>query len=319
MATPAIAPVVFSRPRRPVSATPYLFLVPALVTMAVLVVYPAAYTLYLSFTNYNLFHFNTYSIVGFKNYYDILNPNGLFFEDFTPVFIWTVIFALSTAVLNYIVGFLLAVVLNNPRIPERGLYRTLLIVPYAVPGVITTLIWAGLLNQSFGAVDSLLTSLHLPSIPWLTDPTGARSAILLVNLWLSFPFNLILCLGALQAIPSDIYEAATVDGATAFEKLRLLTLPLVFRITSPQLVGAFSFNFMNFNIVYLLTGGGPPKVGGTGVAGETDVLASYVYALTGTSHRYELAATVGIVIFLIQAVLALIGFALTGNLKGNKQ
>ncbi|MGH2410468.1 MAG: ABC transporter permease subunit, partial [Chloroflexota bacterium] len=161
--------------------------------------------------------------------------------------------------------------------------------------------------------------LHLPSIPWLTDPTGARSAILLVNLWLSFPFNMILCLGALQAIPADIYEAATVDGASPFDRLRLLTLPLVFRITSPQLVGAFSFNFMNFNIVYLLTAGGPPSVGGTGVSGSTDVLASYAYALTGTSHRYELAAAVGIIIFLIQAVLALFGFWLTGNLKGNKQ
>ncbi|HVC83540.1 MAG TPA: sugar ABC transporter permease [Chloroflexota bacterium] len=311
-------PLVMERRRRRPPLSPYLFLVPALITMAVLVVYPAAYTLYLSFTNYNLFHFNSFSIVGFKNYNDILNPNGLFFEDFIPVFTWTVVFALSTAILNYVVGFLLAVVLNNPRIPERAIYRTLLIVPYAIPGVITTLVWAGLLDQSFGAVDALLTSLHLPSIPWLTDPTGARAAILMVNLWLSFPFNLILCLGALQAIPADIYEAATVDGASAFDRLRLLTLPLVFRITSPQLVGAFSFNFMNFNIVYLLTAGGPPKVGGTGVAGSTDVLASYVYALTGTSHRYELAAAVGIIIFLIQAVLALFGFWLTGNLKGNR-
>ncbi|HXT36866.1 MAG TPA: sugar ABC transporter permease [Chloroflexota bacterium] len=311
-------PLVTRRRRRP-PLSPYLFLVPALITMAVLVVYPAAYTLYLSFTNYNLFHFNSFSFVGFKNYYDILNPNGLFFEDFIPVFIWTVVFALSTAILNYVVGFLLAVVLNNPRIPERAIYRTLLIVPYAIPGVITTLVWAGLLDQSFGAVDALLTSLHLPSIPWLTDPTGARAAILMVNLWLSFPFNLILCLGALQAIPADIYEAATVDGASAFDRLRLLTLPLVFRVTSPQLVGAFSFNFMNFNIVYLLTAGGPPKVGGTGVAGSTDVLASYAYALTGTSHRYELAAAVGIIIYLIQMFLALFGFWLTGNLKGNRQ
>ena len=287
--------------------------------MAVLVVYPAVYTLYLSFTNYNLFHFNSYSLVGFKNYYDVLNPNGLFFEDFTPVFIWTVSFALITSLLNYIVGFILAVVVNNPRIPERAFYRTLLIFPYVMPGVVTTLIWAGLLNQSFGAVDSLLTTLHLPSVPWLTDPTGARAAILLVNLWLSFPFNMILCLSALQALPADMYEAATVDGASPFDKLRLLTLPLVFRITSPQLVGAFSFSFMNFNIVYLLTQGGPPKVGGTGAAGSTDVLASYVFNLTGTSHRYDLAAAVGIVIYLIQMVLALIGFSLTGNLKGDKK
>jgi arabinogalactan oligomer/maltooligosaccharide transport system permease protein len=318
MASPAIQ-LVKPRPWRRLSLTPYVFLLPALVTIAVLVVYPAAYTLYLSFTNYNLFHFNSFSLVGFKNYYDILNPNGLFFEDFIPVFIWTLFFAVSTAVLNYVVGFLIAVLVNNPRIPERAFYRMLLIFPYVMPGVITILIWSGMLNQSFGAIDAWLTSIHLPSVPWLTDPTGARAAILIVNLWLSFPFNMILCLSALQALPADMYEAATVDGASPFAKLRLLTLPLVFRITSPQLVGAFSFNFMNFNIVYLLTAGGPPKVGGTGAAGSTDVLASYIFNLTGTSHRYDLAAAVGIIIFLIQMVFALIGFGLTGNLGGRRQ
>jgi len=318
MASPAIQ-LVKPRPWRRLSLTPYVFLLPALVTIAVLVVYPSAYTLYLSFTNYNLFHFNSFSLVGFKNYYDILNPNGLFFEDFIPVFIWTLFFAVSTAVLNYVVGFLIAVLVNNPRIPERAFYRMLLIFPYVMPGVITILIWSGMLNQSFGAIDAWLTSIHLPSVPWLTDPTGARAAILIVNLWLSFPFNMILCLSALQALPADMYEAATVDGASPFAKLRLLTLPLVFRITSPQLVGAFSFNFMNFNIVYLLTAGGPPKVGGTGAAGSTDVLASYIFNLTGTSHRYDLAAAVGIIIFLIQMVFALIGFGLTGNLGGRRQ
>src|SRR5579859_3799555 len=126
MASPAM-PLINLPRRRRVSPTPYLYLLPALVTIAVLVVYPAAYTLYLSLTNYNLFHFNTYTLVGFKNYYDILNPNGLFVQDFTPVFIWTVTFAATTAVLNYIVGFLVAVLLNNPRIPERAIYRMLLI------------------------------------------------------------------------------------------------------------------------------------------------------------------------------------------------
>ena len=311
-------PLHFPRRRRRFSVTPYAFLVPALVSMAVLVLYPAVYTFYLSFTDYNLFHFSSYSLVGFKNYYDILNPNGLFFEDFFPVFIWTVAFALITAVLNYIVGFLVAVVVNNPRIPERAFYRMLLIFPWVMPAAVTILIWAGMLNQSFGAIDAWMTSAHLPSVPWLTDPTGARVAILLVNLWLSFPFNMILCLSALQAVPTDMYEAATVDGASAFAKLRLLTLPIVFGITSPQLVGAFSFNFMNFNIVYLLTQGGPPEAGGTGAAGSTDVLATYVYHLTGTTERYDLAAAVGIVIFVIQMILALIGFKLTGNLGGSK-
>jgi len=252
--------------------------------------------------------------VGLRNFQQLLAPDSPFSQVFFPVFAWTVIFAVVTSVINYFLGFFLAVLLNNPHLPERAIYRTLLIVPWALPGTITILIWQGMFNQTFGPIDAFLNSVGLPSVPWLSDPMGARIAILIVNLWLGFPFNMIVCLGGLQSIGADIYQAAEVDGATAGQRLRLITLPLVFQVTMPMLIGAFSFNLMNFGVVYLLTAGGPPR-SDTSFAGATDVLATFIYNLTLTFSRYDKAAALGIIVFLIAAVLSLIGFRLSGAFK----
>ncbi len=294
--------------------TPYLFLAPSLISIAALTLYPIANTVVLAFTNYNLYHYNTYSFVGLHNFEALLAPGSAFSAVFLPVFVWTVAFAALTTVFNYAVGFVLAVLLNNPRLPERAIYRTLLIVPYAIPSAISILVWQGLLNQSFGAVDSVLTSLNLPSIPWLTDPTASRVSVLLVNLWLGFPFLMIVCLGGLQAVPSDIYEAASVDGATKLQQLRALTLPLVFRVTTPAILGTFTFNMTNFNIIYLLTKGNPPRTD-TPFAGTSDVLSTLIYNLTLQFHRFDYGATLGIIIFAITGVISVVGFWLSGSLK----
>ena len=312
-------PHTFSRPvaarrRRRFSATPYVFLAPSLLAIALLTLFPIASTAVLAFTNYNLYHFTNYTFVGLHNFATLLAPGSALSSVFVPVFLWTVTFSVLTTILNYAVGFVLAVLLNNPRLPERAFYRTLLIVPYAIPSAISILVWQGLLNQSFGAIDAVLSALHLPSIPWLNDPTAARAAILLVNLWLGFPFLMIVCLGGLQAVSNDIYEASSVDGATKLQQLRSLTLPLVFRVTTPALLGTFTFNMTNFNIIYLLTQGNPPRTD-TPFAGTTDVLSTLIYNLTLQFHRYDYAAALGIIIFAITAVLSIIGFWLTGSFK----
>ncbi len=310
----AARPAAPSRRGHRFSITPYLFLAPSLLSVAILTLFPIASTAVLAFTNYNLYHFNDYTFVGLHNFQTLLAPGSAFSAVFLPVFVWTVTFAALTTVFNYAAGFVLAVLLNNPRLPERAIYRTLLIVPYAIPSAISILVWQGLLNQSFGAVDSVLTSLHLPSIPWLTDPTAARAAILMVNLWLGFPFLMIVCLGGLQAVPSDIYEAASVDGATKLQQLRALTLPLVFRVTTPAILGTFTFNMTNFNIIYLLTRGNPPRTD-TPFAGTTDVLSTLIYNLTLQFHRFDYGAALGIIIFVITGALSVAGFWLTGSLK----
>ena len=318
---PAPAPV--SSQRRPAVA-PYLFLMPAVLSIALLTLLPVIYTIFIAFTNYNLYALKqTVSVlglpfpttfVGLRNFQQLLTPGSPFAVVFLPVFTWTVTFALITSVVNYFVGFFLAVLVNNPRLPERSLYRTLLIIPWALPGTITILIWAGMFNQTFGPIDSFLQSIGLPSVPWLEDATAARIAILVVNLWLGFPFNMIVCLGGLQSIGADVYEAAAVDGATAGQRLRLITLPLVFQVTMPMVVGAFSFNLMNFGVVYLLTAGGPPRTD-TSFAGQTDVLATFIYNLTLSFYRYDKAAALGIIVFFIAALLSMIGFRMSGAFK----
>jgi len=314
MATEAV-PLPGAARRRRFTATPYLFLLPALLSMALLTFYPIVYTVNLAFTNFNLYHFNSYQYIGLKNFQDFLGSSTSYAQVFPSVLIWTLFFAVVTSVVNYVVGFLIAVLLNNPRIPERAIYRTIMIVPYALPSAITVLIWRGLLDQSFGVIDSLLTSVGLPSVPWLADPSAARAAILLVNLWLGFPFNMIVCLGGLQSIPSDIYEAAALDGTSAFDRLRLLTLPLVFRVTAPLLVGAFAFNLTNFNVAYLLTKGLPPRSDGISLAGTTDVLASFSYQLVNTYNQYGKAGAMGIAIFVISAGLSFVGLKFSGAFK----
>lgn len=304
-----------ARSRPPFRLTPYLFLLPAIVSIVLLTFYPIAYTVNYAFTNFNLYHFNSYDYVGLKNFSDLIGSNSPYASVFASVLTWTVAFALITSVLNYVTGFLLAVLLNNPRLPERAIYRILLIVPMALPSAITVLIWRGMFDQTFGIVDGFITSLGFPAVPWLSDTNAARAAILIVNLWLGYPFNMIVCLGGLQSIPGDIYEAASIDGASPFDRLRLLTLPLVFQVTLPMLVSAFSFNMTNFNVIYLLNQGGPPRTDGNSLAGTTDVLASFTYNLVGISQQYGKAAAMGIIIFVITAVLTSIGLKFSGAFK----
>ncbi len=297
--------------------TAYLFLSPALITIALLTVFPLIYTVIISFTNYNLYHSSAdrpWSFVGFTNFIDLLSPDGIFVSLFFSVFAWTLIFALLTTVLNYLTGLILAIVLNNPRIRERAIYRTLLIVPYALPNSITVLVWQGLLNKSFGAIDTLLTTIGLPAVDWLNDTTGTQAALLMVNLWLSFPFQMIICLGGLQAIPRDVYEAASVDGATAWQRLRIITMPILFRITLPAAILAFTFQLTNFGIVYLLNKGNPPRAD-TPFAGTTDTLITFIYKLTLNFYRWDKAAALAIIVFAITVALSLIGFRVTGALK----
>lgn len=296
---------------------PYLFLAPGLFTIALLFVFPIVYTAIISFTNYNLYHStprNPDRFIGLKNYTDLLSPDSPFSQLFFSVFTWTLVFAFVTSVLNYVAGMLLAIVLNNPRLRERAIYRTLLIVPWALPSTITILVWQGLLNKDFGAVDALLTSIGLPAVPWLLDVHGTQAAIFMVNLWLGFPFMMIVVLGGLQSIPGDIYEAAAVDGASSRQRLVMITVPLVFRVTLPAVIFTFSFNLTNFGIIYLLNGGGPPRLD-TSFAGSTDTLITFIYNLTLTFSRYDRAAALAVVVFFIVVVLSLISFRATGAFK----
>jgi arabinogalactan oligomer/maltooligosaccharide transport system permease protein len=235
------------------------------------------------------------------NYSALLtNPN--ISGPFAGVFMWTIFFAVSTVITMFGLGLMLAIALDR-KIRFRAFYRSILILPYAMPSLMSILIWAGMFNREFGAVNRLFDT----QIFWLGDPTLAKIVILTVNLWLGFPYFYLISSGALQAIPAELEEAAAIDGARPSQIFFQIKLPLLLQILAPLLIAAFAFNFNNFNIVYLLTGGGPTDVLSGQKAGATDILITYTYktAFTGTEQNLGLASAISVIMFLIVGLLSL--------------
>ncbi len=230
---------------------------------------------------------------------------------------WTLVWFVITTLLDFVVGLLLAMLLNNPRLKERNLYRTILIYPWALPATLTVMVWAGLLNSSFGPVNQLLTTFNIQAVPWLTDPNWARVSCIVVNLWLAYPFQMSVCLGALQSIDPTLNEAAAIDGANGWQIFRRITLPLLQTATLPLLVISFAANFSGFGVIYLLTGGGPITSVDPRAPGATDLLSTWMYKLVmgDVSKLYGVASAIGIIIFLFVGGLTLLNSYMTGAFK----
>ncbi|MBL8056651.1 MAG: ABC transporter permease subunit [Anaerolineales bacterium] len=227
---------------------------------------------------------------------------------------WNFGFAILSLLLNFSLGLAIALLFNDPRFPLKKFFRSLLILPYTVPALITILIWRGMLNPELGVIDRTLEALFGWAPPWFTDPGWAKVAILLVNLWLSYPYFMLICSGALQSIPEEIYAASQVDGASGWQQFWSITLPLLLVAVGPLLIASFTFNFNNFNLIYLFNAGGPPMAGTPTPAGHTDILISYVYNLAFSGSRgvnYGLAAAITIIIFFVVGALTLFQFRLT--------
>ena len=241
--------------------------------------------------------------IWFENYTKILTDPRVR-EPLVRVFIWTVAFALLTVLTTFALGLLLALALNRP-IFGRRIYRSILVLPYAMPSVMSILIWGGMFNTEFGAINNLLGT----DIAWFQSPTFAKFAIILVNLWLGFPYFYLISSGALQAIPSELLEAASIDGANPRQIFRRITMPLLLQILSPLLIASFAFNFNNFNLIYLLTGGGPRAELDGELAGATDILISFTYkiAFGGSVQDLGLASAISLVIFILIASISLYG------------
>jgi len=256
------------------------------------------------------------AFVGFKNFIDILR-NPQISGPFLRVFTWTFLWALLSVFTTFVLGLTLAILLNDSTLKLRYLYRTLLIVPYVIPGYVSVLIWRGLFNTNFGVINDVLQKFLSTRISWFQDPFWAKVALLIVNLWLGFPYMMLISLGALQSIPPELYEAARVDGASSWRRFRSITLPLLMISLAPLLIGSFAFNFNNFTVIYLLTGGGPPIPGSQTPAGATDILISYTYKLAfgGAGAQYGYAAAISVIIFLIIGSISVANFRFTKRLE----
>lgn len=227
---------------------------------------------------------------------------------------WNFAFAFLSLLLNFSLGLLIAIMFNDPRFPFKKLIRSLLIIPYTVPALLTILVWRGMLNPELGVIDRWLEGMFGWAPPWFTDPWWAKVAILLINLWLSYPYFMVVCSGALQSISEDYYAAAQVDGANAWQRFWRITMPLLLVAVGPLLIASFVFNFNNFNLIYIFNAGGPPMAGTPTPAGHTDILISYVYNLAFTASRgvdYGFAAAITIVIFFIVGLITLFQFRYT--------
>ncbi|MBN2001927.1 MAG: ABC transporter permease subunit [Anaerolineae bacterium] len=227
---------------------------------------------------------------------------------------WNFGFAFFSLILNFALGLIIAILYNEPNFPFKKLIRTLLIIPYTVPALLTILVWRGMLNPELGIIDRVLENLFGWAPPWFTDQWWAKVAILIINLWLSYPYFMLINSGALQSIPEDYYAAAQIDGANAWQQFWKITFPLLMVAVGPLLIASFVFNFNNFNLIYIFNGGGPPMAGTPTPAGHTDILISYVYNLAFTASRgvdYGFAAAITIVIFFIVGTITLIQFRFT--------
>lgn len=304
--------------RRRSQRVAYAYLSPAITSIAVLSLAPIGYTIYIAFTDFSAIHFQNFHFVGLKNFISLMNPANPLSTLFLPTLLWTFVFAAVTTSINYLVGLFLAVLLNNRNMREASFYRALLIIPWAVPGLISMLAWQGLLNDSYGQINALLHTLGLPRVPWLQNPFWARVAVVLANLWAGYPYMMTVCLGALQAVPTELYEAGAIDGAGWWRQFRSITVPEIWSISLPLLIPSFAFNFNNFNAIYLLTAGGPSRATNQFV-GYTDILASAAYKMTLTFSRFDLAAAISVILFIIVAVLSRLQMKYTHAFEGGNE
>lgn len=251
--------------------------------------------------------------IGWQNFVKILTDEGVQ-KPFIQIFIWTVTFAFLTVVFTTLLGMIFASLVQWEALKGKAVYRLLLILPYAVPGFISILVFKGLFNQSFGEINLILNNLFGIRPEWFNDPFLAKTMLLIVNTWLGYPYMMIVCMGLLKAIPTDLYEASAIDGASVWQNFTKITMPLLIKPLMPLMIASFAFNFNNFVLIQLLTQGRPSMIGTSTPAGHTDLLVSYTYRIafegSGTQD-FGLAAAIAVIIFLLVSGLALFQIRLT--------
>ncbi|MGP1445573.1 MAG: carbohydrate ABC transporter permease [Treponema sp.] len=307
------------------TAFPYLGLSPAILLILFFTVLPLIFSALVAFTNYSspkhIPPNNLVDWVGLENFVTMFSSKmaNSWFSAFGRVALWTIVWAFFATFSCYFTGMIFAVILVDKRIQFPKFFRTVFILPYAIPVMLSLFIWANLLNGTFGPINRTLMQFGLLSEPikWLSDPFIAKVSMLLVNIWIGFPYSMILITSNMTAIPADIYEAATIDGANRMQQFFRITLPLVLFQTMPILIMQFAGNINNFGAVYFLTAGGPGLDDSIRTkAGATDLLISWIYKLTyETPTLYNLASVLSILVFVVLVPFAVYNFTHTKAFK----
>ncbi|MBC7087424.1 MAG: ABC transporter permease subunit [Tissierellales bacterium] len=287
---------------------PYVVSLPALLIIIFIVLVPIMTTFLLSFTNMDPQHQSKFTWIGLSNYKMILTGQGLAGRVFWLILGWTLVWTLVATTLAILIGFILALLVNNERIKAKRFFRTIYLLPWAVPAFITIMFFSIMVAPG-GVLTEILNDLTGLRIEIKNNPTLTRIALILMQGWLGSSYIFILTTGVLQAIPGDLYEAADMDGATAWDKVRRITVPLVLFQTAPLLVTQYTFNFNNFSAIFLFNGGGPfnPIKYGN-LAGSSDILISYIYKLTMDNQYQAIGAAITMFISIGLMLFTFIGF-----------
>ena len=283
-----------------------------IVGVGLISLFPIVYNVFISFTNQNLYHFKHYSLVGFVNYSKLFQ--GLD-TDFFIVLGRTFLFVGICIPLFLAVGMAAAMALNHPSVRFKAFWRVALIIPWAVPTYITALVWKFFFNEDFGTLNQIYRVFAGPhaGLPWLSDPTWAFASIVLANVWMSYPFFMVVILGALQSIPSELYEAAAVDGATGLSQFRRITLPLLRPAILPATILSAIVTFNVLNTAYLITKGGPFI--SAAKPGATDFVMVYAFRVAFQLFNYSYIAAFAVVIFFMLFMVTLGSLRFTGLLR----
>ncbi|GJQ20059.1 MAG: hypothetical protein HBSIN02_04140 [Bacteroidia bacterium] len=272
------------------------FLAPSFVVLAGVVLYPFLYNVVLSFGNMNLTTIRHWDLIGFRQYVKIFTEPSQ--PDFYTVFWKTIVWTVVNVFFHVVLGVFLALLLNQ-KLRGKSIYRTILILPWAIPQYIVALTWRGMFNYEYGSLNIMINKyLGLPAVEWLKSPTEAFLACILTNVWLGFPFMMVIALGAMQSIPHELYEAAAIDGARWWHRIRMITLPLIRPIMVPAITLGTIWTFNNLNIVWLVSNAGEP-------ADNTHILVSFVYKAAFNFYGYSYAAALSMVIFVILLLFSL--------------
>jgi arabinogalactan oligomer/maltooligosaccharide transport system permease protein len=290
------------------TAAPYYYVAPALLVMAIITFFPIIYMVYLSFRNLTALNLISGSeFVGLRNYANVLGSlDSTFYTVTLRTFVWTII----NVFFHITLGVFLAIQLNKRGLRLAPIYRTLLILPWAVPTVVSALMWrTTLYDYNFGAFNQFLSAAGLPAVSWLQNATNAFIAVLLFNVWAGIPFNMLVASGALKSIPDELYEAAVVDGATPLQQHRSITLPLIRPTMIPATILGIIWTFNNLLAVYLITQGGP--------SGKTDILLTYLYrtAFLDNNFLYSVASAITVIVFFILLAFVLLNVKISGAMK----
>ena len=275
----------------------------------VFTVLPLVFMVLIAFTNFDQNHQppgNLFTWVGLKNFSDLFYNNKIISTTFFALLQWTFIWAFFATFLNYILGMLLAILINSKLVRLKKMWRTIFVITIAVPQFVSLLLMSKLLADQ-GTINQILMKMGYDYIPFLTNGSLAKITVIIVNLWVGVPYTMLITTGILMNIPQDMYESARIDGARPLTQFFYITLPYMLNVTAPYLITQFVGNINNFNVIYLLTGGGPLTLKYF-QAGQTDLLVTWLYKLTVNNKDYSIASALGIIIFIISASISLIIF-----------